>query len=130
MSSKVEAEQAAKRRPSFGLPPNACDAHCHVFGPAAVFPYAEGRRYTPEDAPKEAVGSLATRISHPVMVNLRFAGSPVRLEDMLPTQLPDLYAGEELVVFGRYEASGDAAGEISIVGTRQGREERFAARLA
>jgi 2-pyrone-4,6-dicarboxylate lactonase len=29
-----------------------------VFGPAAKFPYAPERRYTPEDAPKEALGAL------------------------------------------------------------------------
>ena len=32
-------------------PPNACDTHCHVFGPAARFPYAGDRSYTPPDAP-------------------------------------------------------------------------------
>jgi hypothetical protein len=29
-----------------------------VFGPAAKFPYAQNRRYTPEDAPKEMLGAL------------------------------------------------------------------------
>ena len=43
------------RTPHLALPPLSCDAHCHVFGPAAVFPYAPDRRYTPEDAPKEVV---------------------------------------------------------------------------
>jgi predicted TIM-barrel fold metal-dependent hydrolase len=32
-------------------PPNACDTHCHVFGPATRFPYAGDRSYTPPDAP-------------------------------------------------------------------------------
>ena len=41
------------KRPNFTAPPKACDAHCHVFGPAAKFPYAEGRSYTPPDAPFE-----------------------------------------------------------------------------
>jgi 2-pyrone-4,6-dicarboxylate lactonase len=49
---------SARRRPRFQLPPGACDAHCHVFGPGARFPYAPGRRYTPEDAPKEALAAL------------------------------------------------------------------------
>src|SRR5205807_3927008 len=47
-----------RRRPRFKLPPGACDAHNHVFGPAAKFPYAPERRYTPEDAPKEALAAL------------------------------------------------------------------------
>src|SRR4051812_37650389 len=49
---------AKRRQPRFKLPPGATDAHCHVFGPAAKFPYAPGRRYTPEDAPKEMLRAL------------------------------------------------------------------------
>ncbi len=49
---------AHRRKPRFKLPPGATDAHCHVFGPAAKFPYAPGRRYTPEDAPKEMLAAL------------------------------------------------------------------------
>jgi 2-pyrone-4,6-dicarboxylate lactonase len=47
-----------RRRPGFTLPPGACDAHCHVFGPASKFPYAPSRSYTPEDAPREALEAL------------------------------------------------------------------------
>jgi 2-pyrone-4,6-dicarboxylate lactonase len=49
---------AKRRRPRFQLPPGACDAHCHVFGPATRFPYAPNRRYTPPDAPKEKLRAL------------------------------------------------------------------------
>src|SRR3981189_2119875 len=38
-------------RPSQPLPPDACDTHAHVFGPADRFPYADDRSYTPPDAP-------------------------------------------------------------------------------
>jgi len=44
--------------PQFKLPAGAVDAHCHVFGPAAVFPYAPERKYTPCDAPKEKLWAL------------------------------------------------------------------------
>jgi 2-pyrone-4,6-dicarboxylate lactonase len=49
---------AGRRRPRYAPPQGACDAHCHVFGPAVRFPYAEGRSYTPQDAPKEALAVL------------------------------------------------------------------------
>jgi predicted TIM-barrel fold metal-dependent hydrolase len=57
-SKAMSLDLTARRRPHFRLPPGACDAHCHVFGPGARFPYAPGRRYTPEDAPKEALAAL------------------------------------------------------------------------
>ena len=42
-------------RPHFALPPGAVDAHCHVFGPGARFPFAPERKYTPCDAAKETL---------------------------------------------------------------------------
>ncbi len=45
-------------RPGFVAPAGAVDAHCHVFGPGDVFPYAPQRKYTPGDAPKEALFEL------------------------------------------------------------------------
>lgn len=45
-------------KPAFRPPPGAVDAHCHVFGPGAVFPYAPERKYTPADAPKEKLWAL------------------------------------------------------------------------
>ena len=47
-----------RRRPAYALPPDTCDAHCHVFGPGDRFPYAPSRTYTPADAPKEALRAL------------------------------------------------------------------------
>jgi 2-pyrone-4,6-dicarboxylate lactonase len=44
--------------PRFQLPRGAVDAHCHVFGPAAEFPFAPERKYTPCDAGKEALFAL------------------------------------------------------------------------
>ncbi|MBE9603744.1 amidohydrolase family protein [Acetobacteraceae bacterium H6797] len=46
------------RTPRLRPPPGAVDAHCHVFGPAAVFPYAPDRAYTPPDAPFEGLQKL------------------------------------------------------------------------
>ena len=45
-------------KPEFKLPQGAIDSHCHVFGPANVFPYAEERKYTPCDATKEQLFAL------------------------------------------------------------------------
>jgi 2-pyrone-4,6-dicarboxylate lactonase len=45
-------------KPKFVAPPGAVDAHCHVFGPGRVFPFAPERKYTPCDAPKEKLWAL------------------------------------------------------------------------
>ena len=48
--------------PKLHLPPGACDAHVHVFGPVARFPFAARRSFTPADAPKEALFALHRRL--------------------------------------------------------------------
>jgi 2-pyrone-4,6-dicarboxylate lactonase len=45
-------------KPKFVPPAGAVDAHCHVFGPEARFPFAPERKYTPCDAPKERLFAL------------------------------------------------------------------------
>ena len=45
-------------RPEFAIPEGAVDAHCHVFGPGNVFPFAPERKYTPCDASKEQLWGL------------------------------------------------------------------------
>ena len=53
---------ATPREPKLKLPPGACDAHVHVFGPRARFPFAAKRSFTPSDAPKETLFKLHDRL--------------------------------------------------------------------
>ncbi len=46
------------KKPDFRLPAGAVDAHCHVFGPEAEFPFAPERKYTPCDAGKDQLFAL------------------------------------------------------------------------
>jgi len=63
--------------PSLRLPPGACDAHCHVFGPANQFPYASDRSYTPPDAPVSHLRKLhaVLGISRAVIVHASCHGT-------------------------------------------------------
>ncbi len=54
----IAAPDANPIKPGLRLPPGACDAHCHIFGPGDVFPYHPDRSYTPPDAPKERLKAL------------------------------------------------------------------------
>jgi 2-pyrone-4,6-dicarboxylate lactonase len=45
-------------KPRFTPPPGAVDAHCHVFGPQARFPFSPKAKYLPQDAGAGALFAL------------------------------------------------------------------------
>jgi Ca-activated chloride channel family protein len=68
------------------------------------------------------VSSLYGKISHPVLANVKVnVGSNVRLQEVYPPQLPDLFAGGQVVVLARYTGQGPVA--IHLTGTI-GKENR------
>ena len=48
--------------PRFTPPPGAVDAHCHVFGPMAQFPFSPKAKYLPEDAGPDMLFALRDRL--------------------------------------------------------------------
>jgi Ca-activated chloride channel homolog len=74
---------------------------------------------------EDVVSDLARTLRAPALVDLRIADSPVRLTNLEPGRLPDLFSGQELVVLGRYEGSG--RGPMVIEGMRNGQRVRVSA---
>lgn len=75
-------------KPSFAVPAGAVDAHCHVFGPGAEFPFAAQRKYTPCDASKVQLWALRDHLgfSRNVLVQATCHGVDNRaLVDVLQT---------------------------------------------
>lgn len=56
--SRIVSWSAAPSKPRFRPPPGAVDAHCHVFGPMADFPFSPKAKYLPEDAGPEMLFAL------------------------------------------------------------------------
>src|SRR3984893_3431553 len=69
------------KTPKFKLPPLACDAHCHIFGPHAKYPYAVDRPYTPPDAGLEDFRALHAKlgVGRAVIVNASVHGTDNRV---------------------------------------------------
>jgi 2-pyrone-4,6-dicarboxylate lactonase len=67
--------------PEFRMPAGACDAHCHVFGPASLYPYAADRSYTPPDASVEKLRELHAKlgISRAVIVHASCHGTEMQV---------------------------------------------------
>ena len=58
MSDRVVSWHPAPSTPRFVPPSGAIDAHCHVFGPQARFPFSPKAKYLPEDAGADMLFAL------------------------------------------------------------------------
>ena len=111
---------AKRRAPKFKLPPGATDAHCHVFGPGTIFPYAPNRRYTPEDAPKEMLRALHDHlgISRAVIVQASCHGiDNAAMMDCLASD-PKRYRGVAIVDDSFGDAQFDTLHAAGVRGVR------------
>ena len=69
----------------------------------------------PEEDVERAVAVVASRLTQPLVTDLRVTADGVRLLQSQPNGALDLFAGQELVVLTRYR--GDGAGTVRIDGT-------------
>jgi len=75
---------------------------------------------------ERAVGTLAAKVASPVLTDVTItAGSGIELYDWQPGSLPDLFAGDEMVVLGRYRGVGSGEWSVTVQGRRNGRQEEF-----
>ncbi|MES2188345.1 MAG: amidohydrolase family protein [Pseudomonadota bacterium] len=89
-------------QPAYRLPPGACDAHCHVFGPGDRFPYSGKRTYTPPDAPAERLRALhkLLGIARVVLVQASAHGHDNSAMLDAIAYAPDAYRGVAMVGAG------------------------------
>jgi Ca-activated chloride channel family protein len=71
---------------------------------------AESTYVRPAEDIESKAASLYAKVSHPVLTNLKLStGENVRLTEVYPPQLPDLFMGSQLIVAGRYSGHGPVA---------------------
>ena len=58
MNTRITSWHSAPSKPRYTPPPGAIDAHCHVFGPMARFPFSQQAKYLPEDAGPDMLFAL------------------------------------------------------------------------
>jgi len=62
MTDRIVSWHPSPSKPRYVPPPGAVDAHCHVFGPMAQFPFSPKAKYLPEDAGPEMLFALRDRL--------------------------------------------------------------------
>lgn len=75
----------------------------------------------PQEDIEAKVGSLYRKIAFPVLSNTQVDWGGADVYDVYPRQLPDLFKGSQVVVFGRYK--GQSSTRIRLVGTSNGQAQ-------
>jgi Ca-activated chloride channel family protein len=74
----------------------------------------------PDQAIDEAVSTFYQKISTPVLSSLSLDMGQAQIEDLYPYPLPDLFAGSQLVLAGRYRSGGPVT--VTLRGSVNGQE--------
>ncbi|MHC4942718.1 MAG: VIT and vWA domain-containing protein [Planctomycetota bacterium] len=78
---------------------------------------------SPEESIEVKVSAFYDKISCPVLSDIKLAIDQVETYDLYPIEVPDLFRGSQLVIYGRYKGSGHAA--IRVKGAMQGERSTF-----
>jgi Ca-activated chloride channel family protein len=89
---------------------------------------SESRGYSQYVLPNEnlelSMSNFWGKVQDPVLAGLKLDTGNIPLSKVYPHDLPDLFKGDQLVVFGTYAKSGKGA--VTITGTANGKEQKFA----
>jgi len=77
----------------------------------------------PGERVDEAVSAFYAKVSTPVLADVSLSVDGVQINDTYPFPLPDIFAGTQLIVTGRYRQGGPAS--VTLRGTVNGRAEIF-----
>lgn len=106
---------------SFGV---GNDVNTHLLDPLAESSRAFSQYVLPEEDIEEKVSRFFERIKEPVLTNLKLEiTGGVTASRLAPAALPDLFKGDQLVLTGRFEGSGEA--KAVLTGNAAGRPQRF-----
>jgi Ca-activated chloride channel family protein len=70
-----------------------------------------------------SISGFFGKVNSPVLTDIEISAQGVRLEEIFPRNLPDLFVGSSLQIFGKYTGQGEA--EISLKGNVQGKQKQF-----
>jgi Ca-activated chloride channel family protein len=105
IASSVAKQRGSRRLFTFGV---GADLNVSLIEQLALEGRGTASFVRPEESVERAVGIVASRLTSPLVTDVRVHGDGVRLLKMHPSGPVDIFAGEDLVILARYSGSGDA----------------------
>ncbi len=112
---------------SFGV---GTDVNTHLLDQLAAQTRAFSTYVFPNEDLEIKLSNFFTKMTEPALTDLRIefsGGEGTRFSERSPSDLPDLFQGDQVAVAGRYRGSGEV--EVKLIGKRNGQERSFTTRV-
>jgi len=67
---------------------------------------------TPRESPAKVLGELVRRTTHPYLTDVKINWGGLKVFDLVPKKIPDVYAGQPLIIAGRYRRAGKSTVKV------------------
>ena len=105
IAANVAAHRGSRRLFTFGV---GADLNVSLIEQLALEGRGTASFVRPDESVERAVGIVASRLTSPLVTDVRVHADGVRLLKMHPSGPVDIFAGEDLVLLTRYDGSGNA----------------------
>src|SRR6266487_457608 len=105
IAANVAKERGSRRLFTFGV---GADLNISLIEQLALEGRGTASFVRPEESVERAVGIVASRLTSPLVTDVRVHADGVRLRKMHPSGPVDIFAGEDLVILSRYDGRGNA----------------------
>jgi Ca-activated chloride channel homolog len=105
IASNVAKQRGMRRLFTFGV---GADLNVSLIEQLALEGRGTASFVRPDESVERAVGIVASRLTSPLVTDVRVHADGVRLRKMHPSGPVDIFAGEDLVILSRYDGSGNA----------------------
>ncbi|HEU4748603.1 MAG TPA: VIT domain-containing protein [Gemmatimonadaceae bacterium] len=105
IASSVARRRGSRRLFTFGV---GSDLNVALIEQLALEGRGTASFVRPDESVERAVGIVASRLTNPLVTDVRVRADGVRLLKMHPSLPADIFAGEDLVILARYDGSGHA----------------------
>jgi Ca-activated chloride channel homolog len=105
IAANVAKQRGSRRVFTFGV---GADLNVSLIEQLALEGRGTASFVRPEESVERAVGVVASRLTSPLVTDVRVHADGVRLLKMHPSGPVDIFAGEDLVILARYDGSGNA----------------------
>jgi Ca-activated chloride channel family protein len=105
IAERVNKKRGERRIFSFGV---GADINAALVERLAVEGKGTAQFVRPDESVERAVSIVASRLTNPVVTNLRVSADGVRLIKRHPSEAADVFAGQDYVLLTRYDGRGSA----------------------